>query len=91
MIIPYFKRGEIFERGLDTVLSQEYNNKEIIVVDNHSEDNLKERILARQAGIKFIELPENRGACAARNAGVHAASGNILVILDDDAGFLSSL
>jgi GT2 family glycosyltransferase len=91
VIIPYFKRGEIFERGLDTVLSQEYENKEVIVVDNHSEDDLRERILARRAGITFIELPENRGACAARNVGARAASGDILVILDDDAGFLSSL
>jgi GT2 family glycosyltransferase len=91
VIIPYFKRGEIFERGLDTVLSQDYKNKEIIVVDNHSEDDLKQRILARQPGVKLIELPENGGACVARNAGARAASGDILVILDDDAGFLSPL
>lgn len=91
VIIPYYKRGEIFERGLDTVLSQEYENKEIIVVDNHSQDDVRQRILARNAGIKFIELTENSGACAARNAGARAASGDILVILDDDAGFLSPL
>lgn len=91
VIIPYFRRGEIFERGLDTVVGQDYLNKEIVVVDDHSEDDLKQRILARQAGIKLIELAKNGGACAARNAGVRAASGDILVILDDDAGFLSPL
>src|SRR5215472_13528188 len=89
VIIPYYKRGEIFERGLDSVLSQDYENKEIIVVDNHSEDDLKHRILARQVDIKLIELPENGGACIARNVGVSSALGDILVILDDDAGFLS--
>lgn len=89
MIIPYFKRGEIFEQCLDTVLEQEYSNREIIVVDNHSEDGLKERICSRHADIRLIELPENNGACAARNAGFRTASGDILVILDDDAGFLS--
>ena len=91
VIIPYYKRGEIFERGLDTVLSQDYENKEIIVVDNHSEDDVKKRILARHGGIKLIELSKNGGACVARNAGVRAASGDIVVILDDDAGFLSAL
>lgn len=91
VIIPYYRRGEIFERGLDTVLAQDYENKEIIVVDNHSEDGLKQRISARQAAIKLIELPANNGACAARNAGARAASGDIVVILDDDAGFLSPL
>ncbi|HEV2488856.1 MAG TPA: glycosyltransferase family 2 protein [Candidatus Acidoferrales bacterium] len=89
VIIPYYKRGEVFARGLDTVLSQDYENKEIIVVDNHSEDDLKQRVLARQAGVKLIELPENEGACVARNTGGRAASGDIFVILDDDAGFMS--
>ena len=91
MVIPYFKRGEIFGRALDSVLSQEYDNKEIVVVDNHSEDDLKQRILARRSDIKLIELPENGGACVARNVGARAATGDILVILDDDAGFLSPL
>lgn len=91
VIIPYYKRGEIFERGLDTVLNQDYENKEVIVVDNHSQDGLKDRIAARKAEIKLVELPENAGACAARNAGARAATGDILVILDDDAGFLSTL
>lgn len=89
VIIPYYKRGEVFERGLDTILNQEYPDREIIVVDNHSEDGLRERLEARQAGIKVIELPENRGACAARNAGIRAASGEVLAILDDDVGFMS--
>lgn len=91
VVIPYFKRGEIFDRGLDSVLRQEYENKEIIVVDNHSQDDLRQRIMARHVGIKLMELPENVGACAARNVGARDATGDILVILDDDAGFMSPL
>jgi GT2 family glycosyltransferase len=90
VIVPYFKRGEVFDRALQTLLSQDYENKEIIVVDNHSEDGLKERVAACQASIKLIQLPENGGACVARNKGARAATGDILVILDDDAGFQSS-
>src|SRR5882672_1628819 len=89
VIIPYYKRGEVFEQALDTVLCQEYSDREIIVVDDHSDDDLRTRIESRQAAIKLIELPENRGACAARNAGIRAASGDILAIIDDDAGFMS--
>lgn len=89
VIIPYFKRGEIFDRALDSVLDQTYENKEIIVVDNHSEDDVRERILARQAGIELIELPENGGPCTARNVGARAATGDILVFLEDDVGFVS--
>jgi GT2 family glycosyltransferase len=90
VIVPYFKRGEVFDRALQTLLSQDYENKEIIVVDNHSEDGLKERVAACQASLKLIQLPENGGACVARNEGARAATGDILVILDDDAGFQSS-
>jgi GT2 family glycosyltransferase len=89
VIIPYYKRGEVFERGLDTVLKQEYPDREVIVVDDHSNDGLRERLERRQAGIKLIELPNNQGACAARNAGIRAASGDILAIIDDDVGFMS--
>lgn len=89
VIIPYFKRGAVFDRALDAVLSQNYENTEVIVVDNHSEDDLRQRLSGRPAGIKLIELPENGGACVARNTGARAASGDILVILDDDAGFCS--
>lgn len=89
MIIPYHRRGEVFDRGLDTVMGQEYPNREVIVVDDHSQDGLRERLELRHAGIKIIELEENRGACAARNAGIRAASGDVLTIIDDDAGFMS--
>ena len=89
VIIPYYRRGEVFDRGLDTVMKQEYPDFEVIVVDDHSQDGLRERLESRQAGIKVIELGENRGACAARNAGIRAASGDVLAIIDDDAGFMS--
>lgn len=87
--MPYYKRGEVFERALDTLLHQDYDNKEIIVVDNHSEDGVGQRIAARQSEIKLITLPKNAGACVARNEGARAASGQVMVILDDDAGFVS--
>lgn len=90
VIIPYHRRGEVFERALETVLRQDYPNFEVIVVDDHSEDGLKQRIEARRAGIHLIEFPENRGACAARNAGIRASSGDILVFFDDDVGFAST-
>ncbi|HEU5335897.1 MAG TPA: glycosyltransferase family A protein, partial [Terriglobales bacterium] len=91
VIIPYYKRGEVFDRALDTILAQQYPNREIIVVDDNSQDDLKERIAARQAEITLIQQPRNQGACAARNAGIRAASGDIIVIVDDDVGFMSPL
>jgi GT2 family glycosyltransferase len=90
VIIPYYRRGEVFDRCLDSVLRQDYARREVIVVDNHSEDDVRERIEARRASVVLIQLPYNQGACAARNAGIRASQGEILAILDDDVGFMSS-
>jgi len=75
---------------LDSVLQQDYPNSEIIVVDNHSEDGVRQVIESRAPGARLIELPRNLGACAARNAGFRAARGDLLLFLDDDMGFFTS-
>ena len=89
VIIPYYRRGDIFERCLDSVLNQEYPRREIIVIDDHSDDGLEERIAARHAEIKLITNPANLGACVARNRGIRTANGEILVFIDDDMSFAS--
>ncbi len=89
IIIPYYKRGEVFEQCLDSILSQDYPHREIIVIDDHSEDGVRERVEARKAGIQLVALPYNVGACGARNVGIRVSHGSILVVLDDDVGFVS--
>ena len=87
VIMPYYRRGEVFDRCLDSVLRQEYSNAEIIIVDNHSEDDVRERVARKSSAAHLIELPENSGACTARNVGIAAASGDYIVLLDDDMEF----
>ena len=90
VIILYYKRREIIEETLRSALRQDYSNREIIVIDNHSEDDLRQVVERLSAGIKLIELQENMGACAGRNAGIRAARGEILVFIDDDVTFDST-
>lgn len=89
VVVLYYKRRETIEETLGSVLRQDYPNREIIVVDNHSQDDLATLIAARGHEIQLIELPENVGACAGRNAGIRAARGRIIVVLEDDVSFLS--
>src|SRR5258708_30621288 len=84
VVMPYYRRGEIFDRCLDAVLRQDHPHTEVIVVDNHSEDGVADRIAGKSADVKLICMPENGGACSARNAGIAAAAGDIIVLLDDD-------
>ncbi len=89
VVILYYKRRDTIEESIDSVLSQDYANVELIVVDNNSQDDVRQVIAKRPGILKFIQLSENLGACGGRNAGLHAAHGEIVVFLEDDVKFLS--
>lgn len=89
IIILYYKRREVIEETLRSALRQDYLNKEIILVDNHSQDDLPQLVAALGGHIQVIELPENLGTCAGRNIGMRAARGEIFVFIDDDVSFAS--
>lgn len=89
VVILNYKRREALAKTLDSVVCQDYPHREIIVVDNHSEEDIRSVVEARGSDIKLLELPENLGACAGRNAGIREARGQILVTLDNDVPFLS--
>jgi GT2 family glycosyltransferase len=90
IVILYYKRREIIEQTLESALRQDYANREILLIDNNSEDDVKDIVDRLDAGIQLIQLPENMGACGGRNVGIRAAKGNILIFIDDDVTFDST-
>lgn len=88
VVVLYHKRLETIVESIDSVLNQDYANVELIVIDNHSEDEVKELIAGRPS-VRLIELHENAGACGGRNAGWRVSHGEIVVFLEDDVKFLS--
>jgi glycosyltransferase involved in cell wall biosynthesis len=60
----------------------DYPNYEVIVVDDGSTDNTA--AIAREYPYRLIST-ENRGLSSARNTGMHAAKGEIVAYIDDDA------
>jgi GT2 family glycosyltransferase len=87
IIILNYKRREAFVRSLESARKQSYVNCEIIVVDNNSEDGVREFLEGQAPEVKLIELSENRGACGGRNAGILSARGDIIITLDNDIFF----
>ncbi|HEY1304742.1 MAG TPA: glycosyltransferase [Vicinamibacterales bacterium] len=60
----------------------DYQSFDVIVVDDGSTDNVAD--IAREYGFRVITTP-NRGLSNARNAGLEAATGDIVAYIDDDA------
>ncbi len=89
VVIPTKDRAEALGRTLDALEAQEAGGAtlEAVVVDNGSNDGTLEQVRAREAdgglSIRLLEQPEG-GPAAARNAGVAAASGEVLLFLGDD-------
>lgn len=78
-----FNRSLLLKKLLLSLKDLKYELVEIIVVDNNSEDNTQQLIAKDFPDICYIRTDENIGA-AARNLGMRAANGNIIVALDDD-------
>ena len=93
VIIPAFNRASVVGRAIHSVMLQTLAPLEVIVVDDHSSDgtcSVIEQMAARDSRIRLVRLDSNRGGAAARNAGVEAASGELLAFLDSDDEWKSS-
>jgi glycosyltransferase involved in cell wall biosynthesis len=83
VIVPTYNRCWILKEALDSVLSQEYTDYEVIVVDDGSNDATAALLSSYGAQITTFSQ-QNRGVSAARNAGISMAKGNYIAFLDSD-------
>lgn len=85
IIIPTYNEEKDIEKTLLACVNLTYPNKEIIVVDD-STDNTPEIVRKfENQGVRLIKRKENKGGrCGARNEGILKSSGEILIILNAD-------
>jgi len=89
VIIPTYNRAHLIERTIQGVLSQTYNEFELIIVDDCSIDNTEEVIKSiSDKRLKYIRHEKNKGASAARNTGILAAKGKYIAFQDSDDEWL---
>ena len=86
-IIPVFNRRHTLGRAIDSILAQSRQVDEIIVVDDGSTDGVAGWISAAYPEVRLI-VQANRGVSAARNAGIQAATGDWIALLDSDDEWL---
>lgn len=83
VIIPTYNRGHFVADALASVLTQTYRRFEVIVVDDGSTDDTRQRVAAFEGRVRYIYQP-NAGLSAARNTAIRASRGVLLALLDDD-------
>ena len=84
IVIPNWNGQRFLQTCLDALAAQTYPRVEIIIADNASKDSSQEYIRAHYPQAKLIELPENRGFTGACNAGMTAARGDYIALLNND-------
>lgn len=86
VIVPVYRVEKYLERCVKSILSQTYENLEVILVDDGSPDQcpaICDACAEKDARVKVIHQ-ENKGLSGARNAGIDAASGEYLAFVDSD-------
>lgn len=87
IIIPCFNDGQFVELAINSALQQSYPNKEIILIDDGSDDKTRKFLKNFENRIDKIIFQPNKGTSAARNAGITQAQGDYILTLDSDDHF----
>ena len=87
ILIPVYCAEKYLSRCLDSILSQNFQDMEVILVNDASPDNslqIMREYAAKDPRFKIINHDKNYGRVKARNTGIEAASGEYIVFCDDD-------
>jgi len=87
VIIPVYNTAQYFEKCIDSIYNQSYNNIELIVVDDGSNRETKNKINEFLNKIDILIVQENKGQSTARNNGIKRANGEFILVLDSDDYF----
>ncbi|MFU8781428.1 MAG: glycosyltransferase family 2 protein [Kiritimatiellia bacterium] len=92
VVVPAYQSARTIRTCLDSILAQSLPAHQIVVVDDHSADDTIEQIhhwnSRHENQANLIALSQNGGPAAARNAGIHAATGAWIAFLDADDAWL---
>ncbi len=84
VIIPAYNRLPMLKEAVDSVLAQDFEDVELIVVDDGSTDGTAEEVKRYGGRVKLLQHPVNKGVSAARNKGILQARGKYIAFLDSD-------
>src|SRR5258707_2696065 len=83
VVVPCYNAAAFIGRTIESLLAQTYPADQFIVVDDGSTDDSAAAI--RSYPVTLVQHAPNRGLAAARNTGLKAATGEVVVYVDADA------
>ena len=91
VIVPTYKRSTMLPRAIDSILSQTYDNVQVVVVDDNNPDSEWRKTTSAlimqykdNPKVKYVCHPANLNGSVARNTGIKESDGEIITYLDDD-------
>ena len=86
IIIPVYNAEDYLDRCISSILAQDFDSFEVILVDDGSTDSSPltcDRYSSTDARFRTIHKP-NGGVSSARNAGIDLAKGEYLMFVDSE-------
>ncbi len=86
IVVPIYKVEQYLERCVDSIVAQDYQPIEVILVNDGSPDGCGEIIKRYEEKYPFVQSiwQKNSGVGAARNTGIARASGKYIALVDSD-------
>jgi glycosyltransferase involved in cell wall biosynthesis len=87
VVMPTYNRAHLLPPVVESILSQDFRDLELVIVDDGSTDNTAEivqEIQAQDPRVRYVRLPQNRGVGFARDAGLRYAQGQYIALADSD-------
>jgi glycosyltransferase involved in cell wall biosynthesis len=85
IIIPVYNRAQLIGRALESCLTQDFRDFEVVVVDDGSTDGSSDAVKRySDPRIRLIRHTHNRGVCPARNTAADVAKGAWVIAVDSD-------
>ena len=85
VVIPSWNGRHLLPGCLDALRGQTYHQVEVIVADGASRDGTAQLLTERYPEVRLLALPANYGFSGNVNAGLRAARGDLLALLNNDA------
>lgn len=85
IIMPSYNHGHFLKRSINSVISQSFSNWELIIIDNHSNDDTDQIISSfKEPRIRVYKIHNDGVVAKSRNFGIKVARGIYIAFLDSD-------